>query len=360
VTYGLGVDLGTTFAAAAVARPTGVEMVTLGEHSVVVPAVVHLRADGELVTGDAAERRALTAPNLVARSVKRALADPEPILLGERSYPASALLATQLRDVVRTVVDTEGGASQRTVLTHPAHWGPHRCELFAQVAATAGLDAPRLVTEPEAAVHHALSGRLREGEVIAVHDLGGGSFDATVVRRWAQGYEILGRPDGIERLGGVDFDEAILSYVDESTGGALAGLDTADPQAATAVARLRQECVLAKEALSLDTETVIPVFLPGRQIDVRLTRADFEEMIRPAVEATVATLARTLGSAGTTASDLRAVLLVGGSSRIPLIAETVARELGRPVLDHAHPKYAVALGAASIAAARPASAGPAG
>jgi molecular chaperone DnaK (HSP70) len=360
VTYSLGVDLGTTFAAAAVARPTGPEMVTLGEHSVVVPAVVHRTADGALVTGDAAERRAVTHPHLVARAVKRALADPEPILLGGRPYPASALLAAELRDVVRTVVDAEGGPPQRTVLTHPAHWGPHRCELFAQVAAAAGLDGPRTVTEPEAAVHHALSGRLREGEVVAVHDLGGGSFDATIVRWWAQAYEILGRPDGIERLGGVDLDEAILSYVDESTGGALAGLDPADARAAAAVARLRQECVLAKEALSLDTETVIPVFLPGRQIDVRLTRADFQEMIRPAVEATVATLARTLRSAGLTASDLSAVLLVGGSSRIPLIAEAVARELGRPVLNQAHPKYALALGAASIAAARPASARPAG
>ena len=223
---------------------------------------------------------------------------------------------------------------------------------FAAAAGT-GLDAPRLVTDAEAAAHHALSGRLGEGETVAVHDLGGGTFDATVLCRRAPGFEILGLPDGLERLGGVDLDEAILSYVDEATGGALAALDARDPRSAVALARLRQDCVLAKEALSLDTETVIPVFLPDRQVDVRLTRADFEEMVRPAVEATLATLVRTVRSAGPTASQLRAVLLVGGSSRILLVAETVAREFGCPVLDHAQPVHAVALGAASIAAADP-------
>ena len=84
-----------------------------------------------------------------------------------------------------------------------------------------------------------------------------------------------GTPEGIERLGGVDFDEAILSYVDYTADGALSKLDMSDAQTAVALARLRQDCVLAKEALSLDTEAIIPVFLPGRHLDVRLTRAEF-------------------------------------------------------------------------------------
>ncbi len=228
------------------------------------------------------------------------------------------------------VADAEGGPPERIVLTRPAHWGPHHRELLDQVASAAGLDAPRTVTEPEAAAHHALSCRLREGEVVAVHDLGGGTFDATVVRRRGAGFEILGRPESIGRLGGVDFDAAILICVDESTDGALTALDPADAPTAPALARLHQDCVLAEEALSLDTETVVAVFLPGRQFEVRLTRSAFEDVVRPAVDATVAALHRTVRSAGLTPADLHSVLLVGGSSRIPLVVERVARELGRP------------------------------
>ncbi len=130
-----------------------------------------------------------------------------------------------------------------------------------------------------------------------MYDLGGGTFDATVLRKNPSGIEILGIPEGIERLGGVDFDESILSYVNYSAGGALSELDLSDAQTAIALARLRQDCVLAKETLSVDTETTIPVFLPHHHFDVRLTRAEFEEMIRAPIESTIGTLTRTLRSA---------------------------------------------------------------
>ena len=352
MTYSLGVDLGTTFVAAAVARPTGVEMFTLGDHTVVTPAVVYIRQDGSIVTGDAAERHAVSHPDLVGREVKRRLGDPTPIMLRNTPYPVTTLLAAQLRDVVQKVAATEGEPPERIVLTHPANWGPFRRELFHEVPLPAGLEAPQMVTEPEAAAaYYATSGRLGDGEVVAVYDLGGGTFDATVVRKQAEGLEILGTPEGIERLGGIDFDEAILSYVNYTAGGALAELDLGDAETAVALARLRQDCVLAKEALSVDTDTVIPVFLPGRHLEVRLTRAAFEDMVRASIESTIGALSRTVQSAGLAHCDLNSVLLVGGSSRIPLIAQMVGREFGRPTVADAHPKYAVALGAASISAA---------
>jgi hypothetical protein len=155
----------------------------------------------------------------------------------------------------------------------------------------------------------------------------------------------------MDEFGGVDFDEAILSHIDQITGGALSGADGDDPQAAVALARLRQECVLAKEALSRDTETVIPVFLPGWHVEVRLTRWAFEEMVRPAVATTMGVLSRAVQAAGLISSDLTAVLLMGGSSRIPLVTEMLSQEFGRPTVDGVHPKYPVALGAASIATA---------
>lgn len=348
--YSLGVDLGTTFVAAALASATRVEMFTLGDRSVVIPATVYLREDGTLVTGEAASLRAVSSPDRVSREIKRRLGNPTPVMLGGQPHSVTALLGTLLRDVVQKVIETEGEPPDRVVLTHPANWGPFRRALFEEVPQHAGLENPPMVTEPEAAAaHYAASRLLADGQTVAVYDLGGGTFDATVLRKLPAGVEILGTPEGVERLGGVDFDEAIFSHVDYAADGALSELDMRDPQNVVALARLRQDCILAKEALSVDTETVLPVFLPGRHFDVRITRSDFEDMVRAPIESTIGALSRTLHSAQVKPTDLSAVLLVGGSSRIPLVAQMVAAELGRPTVVDTHPKYAVALGAATLA-----------
>ena len=354
MSYGLGVDLGTTFTAAAVARDGRVEMATLGDHTDAVPSVVLIRDDGTVLTGGAAERRATAEPDRFARAVKRRFGDPMPVILGGAPYPATALIAYQLRDVVDAVSEREGGRPHTVTLTHPANWGPYKLELFGQVPGLAGLGEVNLLTEPEAAAaHYARNDRLNLGALIAVYDLGGGTFDATVLRTTEHGFDILGRPEGIEGLGGVDFDEAVFAHVDHSLDGAISRLDPADPRATNAVIRLRNECVTAKEALSADTETSIPVLLPDLQTEVRLTRGEFERMIRPAIGATIASLRRALQSAQIDPAQLHTVLLVGGSSRIPMVAHLVSAELGCPTSVDAHPKHAVALGAAAVGAAKP-------
>ena len=351
--YNLGVDLGTTFVAASVTQPNQVEMFTLGDRSVVAPAVVYRRDDGELVAGESASRRALSHPDRISREFKRRLGDPTPVTLGDRSYLVTELLATLLRDVLDKVTETEGAKPDQVVLTHPANWGSFRRGLFQEVPGMVGLTDVSLITEPEAAAaHYAATRQLGEGEIVAVYDLGGGTFDVTVLRSRPDGVEILGIPEGIERLGGVDFDEAILAHVNYTADGVLDELDRRDPQAVVALARLRQDCVLAKEALSLDTETIIPVLLPGRHFDVRLTRAQFEDMIRAPIESSIGALTRTLSSADVSPGDLSGVLLVGGSSRIPLVARMVTEALGKPTVVDTHPKYAVALGAAAVARAQ--------
>ncbi|TCK26110.1 Hsp70 family protein [Pseudonocardia endophytica] len=347
--YGLGVDLGTTFTAAAVERDGRVEMATLGDRTAAVPSVVLLRGDGTVLTGDAADRRAASEPDRVAREVKRRLGDPMPVLLGGAPQPVQELMAMQLRDVVRVVSEREGGAPDEVTLTHPANWGPYKKELFGQIPRRAGIDRVRMLTEPEAAAaHYASTERVPEGAVVAVYDLGGGTFDATVLRTSGEGFEILGTPEGIEGLGGIDFDEAVYAHVDRVLDGALSGLDPADIRATAAAIRLRHECVLAKEALSADTEATIPVLLPAVQTEVRLTRGEFETMIQPSVAATVEAMRRALRSAGVTPDELHTVLLVGGSSRIPAVARMVSAELGRPTSVDAHPKHAIALGAAQL------------
>jgi molecular chaperone DnaK len=207
------------------------------------------------------------------------------------------------------------------------------------------------VTEPEAAaIHYASQERVERGSIIAVYDLGGGTFDVAVLRKTATGWDILGEPQGVERLGGVDIDEAVFQHVVTALGGAVERLDPDEPAAMAAVARLRAECVDAKEALSSDTDVSIPVFLPDRQTEVRLTRRELEAMVRPALDGSIVALGRALRSAGVEAGEVSAVLLVGGSSRVPLVAQLVGSELGRPVAIDAHPKYSVALGAAIVAA----------
>ena len=342
--------LGTTFVAAATAHEGVVEMVSLGDRSVATPAVVFLRDDDSLVTGDAAAWRAAADPGRAAREVKRRVGVPTPVMVGGTAQAATTLMAALLRDVVSKVTETEGHKPDRVVLTHPANWGPNRCREFGEVPILAGLETPPTVTEPAAAAaFYSSTHELMDGETLAVYDLGGGTFDATVLRARDGGVEILGTPEGIERLGGVDFDEAILTHVNYVLGGALDEVDLSDPQTTSAMAHLRQDCVLAKEALSVDTETHVPVFLPGRHPNVTLTRGAFEDMIRAPIESTISALTRTLRSAEVEPAELSAVLLVGGSSRIPLVAEMVSAELGRPTLVDTHPKYAVALGAATLA-----------
>jgi actin-like ATPase involved in cell morphogenesis len=351
VTYVLGVDLGTTYTAAAIHRDGRTSTVDLGTRTAAIPSVVFLRDDGTFLTGDAASRRGASEPGRVAREFKRRVGDTTPILLGGSPVSADALMAQLLGWVVGAVTEREGAAPDRTAVTHPANWGPYKQDLLRQAIARADLDHTMTITEPEAAVtYYASQERVEPGAVIAVYDLGGGTFDAAVVRKTASGVELLGSPEGIERLGGIDFDEAVFSHVAAALGGALDQLDPSDPAALAAVARLRSECVEAKEALSADTEVAIPVLLPNVATEVRLTRAELEAMIRPSLADSITAMRRALRSAGVAPEDLSAVLLAGGSSRIPLVAQMVGAELGRPVAVDAHPKHGVALGAALAAA----------
>jgi molecular chaperone DnaK len=349
--YALGIDLGTTFTAAATWRDGRAEIVPLGSRSAAIPSVVLLRQDETFLTGEAANRRGLTEPHRVAREFKRRMGDTTPILLGGVPQSAEALTAQLLRSVVDQVVSREGGPPSAICVSHPANWGPYKADLMRQSVRMA--DPPGTVTyttEPEAAaVSYAQQQRIEPGAIVAVYDLGGGTFDAAVLGKTDIGFDILGQPEGIDRLGGIDFDAAVFNHVRNALGGKLAELDEDDPAAVAAVARLREECVQAKEALSADTDTTIPVLLPNIVTEVRLTRSELEAMVRPVLYGSVEALKRALRSAGCTPEQLHSVLLVGGSSRMPIVAQLVSSEFGRPVAVDAHPKHAVALGAAWLA-----------
>ncbi|HEX5541537.1 MAG TPA: Hsp70 family protein [Micromonospora sp.] len=350
--YTLGIDLGTTYTAAATWRNGHAEVASLGSQAASIPSVVLLRQDETILTGETASRRGQTEPHRVAREFKRRLGDTTPILLGGVPYSADALMAKLLRTVIDEVSAREGAAPAALCVSHPANWGPYKMDLLNQTVRMAGLEQPvRFTSEPEAAaVYYAHQQRMAPGAIVAVYDLGGGTFDAAVLRKTETGFQILGQPEGIERLGGIDFDAAVFDHVRRALDGKLEELDEEDPTAIAAVSRLRDECVQAKEALSSDTDASIPVLLPNLATEVRLTRAELEAMVRPALHSSIESLNRALRSSNVTPEQLHSVLLVGGSSRMPLVAQLVGAELNRPVTVDAHPKHTVSLGAAWLAA----------
>ncbi len=358
VAYRLGVDLGTTYTAAAVNVEGRVEMLALGNRALQVPSVLFIKEDGEVLVGEAAERRGAIEPTRVAREFKRRIGDPVPLVVGGAPYSPQTLAARLLSWVVGVAAERQGGPPGHVTVTHPANWGPFKYDLLQQAIALAGLRDVATCTEPEAAaITYASRTWVAEGERIAVYDLGGGTFDAAVLTRDGGGFRLLGSPEGIEHLGGIDFDAAVFHHVLTSLGEAGQGLDDRDEATVVGLARLRRDCVEAKEALSEDTETVIPVVLPGVNTSVRVTRGEFEDMLRPAIGDTVSAMQRVLSSADTSPEDLTAIVLVGGSSRIPLVSQQLSAAFGRPLALDTHPKHDIALGAAMRGT--PAAAGPA-
>jgi actin-like ATPase involved in cell morphogenesis len=345
----LGVDLGTTYTAAA-ATPVGgdkPEMIGLGNRTAEIPSILLFRSDGEFLVGEPAERRAFGEPDRVARQFKRRLGDATPLLLGGSPFSPEALLGRLLKYVVARAVEQRGTQFAATVVCHPANFGPYRMELLGQAAKMAELDEVHFLAEPvAAAVHYSNQATLDPGENVVVYDFGGGTFDVAVLRRTGDAFEIIGTPAGLEHLGGLDLDEAVFGHVAQSVGASLTELDPGDPAVVAAVVRVRGECKAAKEALSTDTDTSIPVLLPRIQTEVRLTRAEFESMILPSVTDTVATTTRAIRDAGLEPGDVGRILLVGGSARVPLVSQVLSEELGRPIVVDAHPKHAIALGAA--------------
>ena len=363
--YSLGVDLGTTYSAAAGARRP-VEIFQLGERAATIPSVVVLRADGEVLIGDAAERRALTEPLRTAREFKRRLGDPTPIILGGTPYGAEALIGHLLRAIVAKVAEREGGppARDRPAPTRRTR-AQYKIDLLRQAVRQAGLgtvDArhraarrPRSTTPSQE--------RVADGAVVAVYDLGGGTFDAAVLRKTDDGFEQLGRPEGIERLGGIDFDEAVFAHVWPPVRGQPARRSTRTTRPTLRRRRPAARGVPPRQGGAVDRHRHDdPGLLPGLQTEVRLTR----ERVRgddPAADPRDDRW-RSSGrsrSAGLEFAGRRPDPPGRRASRIPLVAEMVREATARPVAVDAHPKHSMALGAAWVAErSRRAAAEPAG
>jgi len=203
MSYVLAIDVGTSFTAAALARPhqgpvPPPEILPLGLHGSAVPSVLYYADDGRVLVGEPAERRGLDDPQRMVREFKRRIGDSVPLSVGDHWVAPEDVYASMARWVVDRAEEREGSSPSSILMTHPAAWGEHRTSLVLAALNVAGLEAVTLLSEPEAAaLHYASQTRVEDGSVIAVYDLGGGTFDTAILRKAGVGtFELLGAAGG--------------------------------------------------------------------------------------------------------------------------------------------------------------------
>ncbi|GAA1521835.1 hypothetical protein GCM10009827_042290 [Dactylosporangium maewongense] len=357
----LGVDLGTTHTVAALTSADGRSQPLLFDASFLLPSSVFAEVDGHLLTGKDAERSARLDPSRFEPNPKRRI-DDGTVLLGPRDYPVSDLLAAVLRRTADEASRVLGIMPVRTVLTYPANWATHRRSVLADAAARAGMPAPILVPEPIAAAAYfttVMGRQIAPGGVLVVYDFGGGTFDTSVLRRRPDGgWDVLAS-DGLPDVGGVDLDAALLADVGQSLamGNAEQWRQLTDPTDDISRRRsflLREDVRTAKEQLSRTSSAGVHV--PLFEVDLHVTRAEFEQVSRPYLQRTVDLTANTLQRAGVRTDQIAGLFLVGGSSRIPMVSTLLHQRLGVAPTIIEQPELVVALG--SAIAAMPSRPGP--
>ncbi|MFD0577740.1 Hsp70 family protein [Dactylosporangium darangshiense] len=278
------------------------------------------------------------------------------MFIGDHPMPVPRLFAHVLSQVNAEARRQLGAAPEEVRLTHPARWGERRRSLLIEATRISGLGTPRLIAEPVGAASYftaVLGSAVPVGRSLAIYDLGGGTFDATVVRRTQSGFEVLAE-DGLPDVGGLDFDHAIIEHLgktySESHPQKWASLANPTDASDRRLRRMLYEDVRgAKEMLSRTAST--DIHIPSMEIDAHLTREELETLVRPYLERTVACLRRAIESARLQPKDLVGIFLVGGSSRIPLAAHLIHTELGVAPTTLEQPETVVVEGALCIGAA---------
>jgi hypothetical protein len=347
----LSVDLGTSNTVAVLSAHGRPPRVVEVDGSATMPSAIFAGEDGGLVVGRDAERRARLDPSRFEPNPKRRV-DEGTLLLGDRVVTVTDALSGVLRRVADETSRQLGGAKPDEVrLTHPAQWGPVRRNVLLAAARLAGMGSNLvLVPEPVAAAAHFASFHgqpLAPGQALAVYDLGAGTFDVAIVGATQTGFAVLAE-DGLPDLGGLDVDQALLEHVGRQVSHRdpsrwqhlLRPESTGDRRARRA---LQEDVKAAKEALSRHPQTEVP--LPEPFEDVLVTRVELEALIRPSMLRSVELLASTIRATGLTPERLVGIYLVGGSSRIPLVASLIAGQLRVVPTSLDQPETAVALGA---------------
>jgi molecular chaperone DnaK (HSP70) len=347
----LGVDFGTSTTVAVLAGADGRVRPLLFDSSPLLASAVFAGPGGDLLTGSDAERAAVAHPAGLEANPKRRISDGT-VWLGEQEYAVVDLIAAVLARVAGEARRVAGEPPTAVVLTHPASWSQVRLGVLADAAGRAGFEGVGFVAEPVAAAAYfatVLGRRIPQDRCLVVYDLGAGTFDVSVVRPWAAGFEVVAAA-GLDDVGGLDLDAAVVGHARSLTagsGGVWARLDwphtPADRQARYGLWRSARA---AKEQLSRHAATDLHV--PLVDTEVHLTREEFEKAARPYLERTAALTLTVLREAGTPQEEIGGVFLVGGSSRIPLAATLLHRTLGITPTALDHPELVVAEGSLHV------------
>ncbi len=343
----LGIDLGTTNSCMAIMEGGQPVIIANAEGGRTTPSVVAFTKDGERLVGNVAKRQAITNPNRTVQSIKRKMGTDDKTVIGDKSYTPQEISAMILQKLKLDAEEYLGEKITKAVVTVPAYFNDAQRQATKDAGTIAGLEVLRIITEPTAS---ALSyGIDKEGEAtVLVYDLGGGTFDVSILQLGDGVFEVRSTA-GNNRLGGDDFDKLVVDYlVDEFR--KQEGIDLRnDP---VAMQRLRDAAETAKIELSTVQKTNInlpyitttesgPKFL-----DVDLTRAKLEHLITDLVESTLGPVKQALSDAKLGADDIDHILLVGGSTRVPLVQETIKKVLKKEPDKGINPDECVALGAA--------------
>ena len=342
----IGIDLGTTNSAVAVLEGTEPKIIANPEGNRTTPSVVSFK-NGEIIVGDAAKRQAVTNPDTVI-SIKSKMGTSEKVSANGKEYTPQEISAMILQYLKGYAEEYLGEKVTKAVITVPAYFNDAQRQATKDAGKIAGLEVERIVNEPTAAALAYGLDKTDKQEKILVFDLGGGTFDVSILELGDGVFDVLATA-GDNKLGGDDFDQKIIDYMVEEFKKEN-GIDLSTDK--MALQRLKDAAEKAKKDLSGVTSTQIslPFITAGEagplHLEMTLTRAKFDDLTRDLIERTKTPVRQALSDAGLSLSDIDEVILVGGSTRIPAVVEAVKAETGKEPNKSVNPDEVVAMGAA--------------
>ena len=342
----IGIDLGTTNSCVAVLEGGEAKVIPNPEGGRTTPSVVAFKK-GERIVGDAAKRQAITNPNTVS-SIKRLMGTNKKVELEDKKYSPEEISAMILSYIKEYAESYLGEKVTKAVITVPAYFNDSQRQATKNAGKIAGLEVERIINEPTAAALAYGLDKQENTHTVLVYDLGGGTFDVSVMELGDGVFEVKATA-GNNHLGGDDFDQRIMDYL-ISEFKKENKVDLSKDK--MAMQRLKEVAEKAKKDLSGMTSTQIsaPFISQGEDgplhLDMTLTRAKFEDLISDLVESTLDPVRQAIKDAKIKKSDIDKVLLVGGSTRIPMVQELIKKELGKEPSREVNPDEVVAMGAA--------------
>ena len=344
----IGIDLGTTNSCVAVMEGGEPVVITNSEGARTTPSVVSFQANGERLVGQIAKRQAITNPEHTIISIKREMGTDHKTKIDDKTYSPQEISAMILQKIKADAEAYLGETVTQAVITVPAYFNDAERQATKDAGRIAGLEVLRIINEPTAASLAYGLDKTEQNEKIFVYDLGGGTFDVSILELGDGVFEVLST-NGDTHLGGDDFDQKIIDYIANDFK-AQYGIDLRNDK--SAVQRLKEAAEKAKIELSSSMQTNINLpFITAdatgpKHIDMNLTRAKFNELTHDLVQRSIEPMKKALSDAGLSISQIDKVILVGGSTRIPAVQEAVKNFTGKEPSKGVNPDECVAMGAA--------------